>query len=102
MLFLCIAENSLETSLIFCEKQWKNIYEWSSATVLIGTLRVNGASWWYRYEDGKDMTRQRHFGFLCPSGWLTYENLIQFMEIHDWILKFFQLDKIPIFKWVRE
>ena len=48
------------------------------------------------------MTRQRQFGFLCTSGWLTYENFIQFMEIHDWIIKIFHLGKISIFKLVRE
>ena len=37
-----LAEDSLETSsLIFSEKQWKNIYEMSSAVVVIGALRVN-------------------------------------------------------------
>ena len=44
MWILSLAEDSLETSsLIFSEKQWKNIYEWHmlSAAVVIGTLTIN-------------------------------------------------------------
>ena len=41
MWILCLGEDSFETSsLIFFEKQWKNIYELSSAAVVIGSLRV--------------------------------------------------------------
>ena len=42
MWILWLAEDSLETSsLIFPEKQWKNIFMMQSAAVVTGPLRVN-------------------------------------------------------------
>ena len=46
MWILCLAEDSLETSsLIFSEKQWKNIVWMLSAAVVIGALKVNSLSY---------------------------------------------------------
>ena len=65
---LCLAENSLETSsLIFSEKQWKNIYECRLLAVVIGALRVKAVQQNSR-EDRPGNWQLRHASVVV-AGW---------------------------------